>query len=46
MEMNQNMKKANECLNMEDIRNEIDDIDLQTIKLIGKRSKCLCLIEI
>ena len=32
------MKQANECKNIEDIRKEIDSIDLQIIKLIGKRS--------
>ncbi|MDI6781836.1 MAG: chorismate mutase [bacterium] len=32
------MKQANECTNMEEIREEIDNIDLQIVKLIGKRS--------
>ena len=32
------MKQSNECRNIEDIRKEIDSIDLQIIKFIGKRS--------
>jgi len=33
-----NVKQANECRNIEDIRKEVDSIDLQIVKLIGKRS--------
>ena len=32
------MKQSNECRNIEDIRKEIDSIDLQIVKFIGKRS--------
>lgn len=31
------MKKPDECLNMQDIRTEIDAIDRQVIQLLGKR---------
>ena len=33
------MKQPNECKNMDDIRNEIDLIDFQIVKLIGRRSE-------
>lgn len=33
------MKQPDECIDMDDIRLEIDDIDHQIVTLIGKRSK-------
>jgi len=31
------MKEAEECLNIQEIRQEIDEIDREVIKLLGKR---------
>ena len=33
------MRQPNECKNMEDVRNEIDNIDLQIIRMISKRGE-------
>ncbi|MDZ7723671.1 MAG: chorismate mutase [candidate division KSB1 bacterium] len=33
------MRQPNECKNMEDVWNEIDNIDLQIIRLISKRGE-------